>query len=435
MCKLRYSSQKNGMMAMKVDMEQAYDCMSWDTLQMVMSMMDFSARFIHWVMQCIIRPRFSLLINGNRTPWIYAMSGLRQNTDRISHLLYADDILVFAEANMSNALQIMGILQDYCGWTGQNINREKSAVLFNKKCPGWKKRMIARIMGYRKVSSLEYLGLPLVMKRLVGADFSNDIKRAHEKMNIWGKKHLSLAGRALLIWTSLLTIPMYLMTHTAVPNGVLNSIEKLGGQFLWKKDSNSSGLHYVKWKELCQTKEYGGHGFLGLTTWQGPLRARLAWEVLQDSNSILHKLVRDKYGMELWSHTQIWRPSITWKVIHDRAKALRPIIRWKIGNGHCIDMLHDCWILDRKIALWTTFVNVDEVENVKVSILLNDSLQWKEEEVERYFGKCMAERIMTINTGGGNGIDCAELIHSRMNLTITAMAYRAKYGGTEYQYS
>ncbi|KAI0529200.1 hypothetical protein KFK09_001747 [Dendrobium nobile] len=139
--------------------------------------------------------------------------------------------------------------------------------------------------------------------------------------------------------------------------------------------------------------------------------------------------------MELWSDTQIWKPSLTWKVIHDGAKALRPIIRWKIGNGQCIDMLHDCWILDRKIALWPTFVNVDEVENVKVSMLLNDSFQWKEEEAERYFGKSMAERVMSINTGGGNGIDCAELIHSQMNLTITTMAYRAKYGGTEYQYS
>ncbi|XP_020673098.2 uncharacterized protein LOC110092773 [Dendrobium catenatum] len=147
MHKFQHSLQRAGMMALKIDMEQAYDCMAWDTLRQIMSRMGFPARVIQWVTRCVTRPRFTLMINGNRTPWIAAQCGLRQgcplspylfilfsellslafklwggnlgiplgrNPVNISHLLYADDILVFAEANRCNANRIRSILADYC---------------------------------------------------------------------------------------------------------------------------------------------------------------------------------------------------------------------------------------------------------------------------------------------------------------------------------
>lgn len=248
----------------------------------------FPGRLFQWVMLCIARPRFSLLINGIRSPWILASSGLRQgcplspylfilcsellskafkqcgeqlgiciinNAERISHLLYADYILVFAEANRSNAACIMSILNDYCGWTGQCVNTKKLAIPFNKRCPKLKQRRLARLVGYRRVESLDYLGLPLVIRKLNATNFAKVVRSAYNKMNIWGKKHLSYAGRALRICSALLTNPAYLLAHTEVPNSVLNSIEKLGQRFLWQKDSNSKGMHYVGWKDICLPRE------------------------------------------------------------------------------------------------------------------------------------------------------------------------------------
>lgn len=114
----------------------------------------------------------------------------------------------------------------------------------------------------------------------------------------------------------------------------------------------------------------------GLASWQGLLRARVGWQVLSNSNSLLHKEVRAKYGMELWNATQVKKASITWRVNHDGAKALNVIIRWNIGNLQQVNVMQDCWILDRRIDLWLTYVNVNEVENVSVSKLLDDSSQW-----------------------------------------------------------
>ncbi|XP_020695230.1 uncharacterized protein LOC110108779 [Dendrobium catenatum] len=251
-----------------------------------------------------------------------------------------DDILVFAEACRGSANQIMNILNDYCSWTGQKINSGKSAILFNRRCQSWKKRIISKLMEFRKVNSLEYLGLPLVMRKLVVDDFAKVLKTAHEKTNLWGKKHLSMAGRAPFIRTSLLTIPMYLMTHTAVPLGVLSKVERMCRRFLWRKDVNSRGMNYVAWNELCQPREQGGLGFHCLALWQSSLRARLAWEVLQNDNSLLKKVVLPKYVANIWCYKKGRNVSISWKVILDGAAALRShsqMENWRWPPGGCAE--------------------------------------------------------------------------------------------------
>ncbi|PKU83412.1 putative mitochondrial protein [Dendrobium catenatum] len=153
-----------------------------------------------------IKPVLGNIISEEQgSSWIQALSGLRQgcplspylfilcsellsmafkqrgaqlgirivpHAERISHLLYVDDILVFAEASRHNADRILNILDHYCGWTGQCINREKSAILFNKRCPKWKQRAIARAVGVRRVDQFDYLGIPLVLRKLKVADFA-----------------------------------------------------------------------------------------------------------------------------------------------------------------------------------------------------------------------------------------------------------------------
>ncbi|PKU77597.1 Putative ribonuclease H protein [Dendrobium catenatum] len=263
------------------------------------------------------------------------------------------------------------------------------------------------------------------MKRMTVADFSKVMKIAFEKINLWGRKHLSFAGRALLIKTSLLSVPMYVMTHTFVPNAILMAIERMGRRFLWQKDANSRGMHYVGWKDPCQPTDLGGLGFHCLTCWKGALRARVVWDLLQNEDSLIYKLLMAKYGMNLWDVMQGSNISITWKVIQDGAKALRLFLRWNIVNGNQIDVLYDVWILNRNIAKWPTFVNIEEVENMKVCNLLTNSLQWNEEMVKKCFGEVMDDRILAINISTMSLEDKPELIHSRLSMTVAAMAYKS----------
>ena len=52
----------------------------------------------------------------------------------ISHLLFADDCIVFSEASQGGANRLMGILDKYRSGSGQMVNREKSAIFFSKNC-------------------------------------------------------------------------------------------------------------------------------------------------------------------------------------------------------------------------------------------------------------------------------------------------------------
>lgn len=177
-----------GFMALKIDMEQAYDRMSWVTLEVVLSRMGFPELFTNWVLACVSNPRFSLLINGKQTSWIEAKCGFRQGcplspylfiicsellslafeqlgglegislgvgAPPISHLLYADDIFIFSPGNVKKILQLVN---GYCAWTGQKVNKEKSVILYSKMTPYWKKARLTRLAGFRRVEEMEYLG-------------------------------------------------------------------------------------------------------------------------------------------------------------------------------------------------------------------------------------------------------------------------------------
>ncbi|KAI0510967.1 hypothetical protein KFK09_011583 [Dendrobium nobile] len=74
--KLRHSKASIRYLAIKLDMEQAYDSMCWLTLKKMMMELGFPVRFLGLVMECVSDPRFSILINGARSNWIEVRSGL-----------------------------------------------------------------------------------------------------------------------------------------------------------------------------------------------------------------------------------------------------------------------------------------------------------------------------------------------------------------------
>lgn len=52
----------------------------------------------------------------------------------ISHLLFADDCLIFTQATKRAADRISLILEDYNRGSGQLVNKGKSAIFFSANC-------------------------------------------------------------------------------------------------------------------------------------------------------------------------------------------------------------------------------------------------------------------------------------------------------------
>ncbi|XP_020700937.1 uncharacterized protein LOC110112892 [Dendrobium catenatum] len=245
--KFKVSKAARGFFPLKVDMEQAYDKMSWRTSEIILGRLGIPPRFGAWVLSCVMGPRFFILTNGKFSNLINAECGFRQGCPLppylfilcsellsvhfkqnfremgvpislggppISHLLYADDILFFAGASST-----------------------KSTILFSKRTPSTTKDRLTKLMGCYRVDEFEYMGIMFAMRWLTRLYFAPLVQRARAHSLSWAFRHLSMAGRVTLINSVLLPSSVFLMTHTIIPKAVLHEIEKICCSFLWDKDS------------------------------------------------------------------------------------------------------------------------------------------------------------------------------------------------------
>ncbi|PKU60002.1 putative mitochondrial protein [Dendrobium catenatum] len=198
------SKADDGMVAIKLDMEQAYDSMCWKTLHKMLGILGFPKQFMDLVMECIMEPRYAISINGGISNWIEGKSGFHQgcplspflfiicsqllsngffsegqdhgiriapNTQRISHLLYAEDVLLFSDAKVKSIKKVKNILVDYCAWTGLSLNTQKSALIFNKSVNIRRRKKIVRLLEIKQVEEMEYLGTKFALRKLKKTDF------------------------------------------------------------------------------------------------------------------------------------------------------------------------------------------------------------------------------------------------------------------------
>lgn len=80
-------SKKLKGMILKVDLSKAFDRISWLYIRMLLTHLGFPPNFINWIMCCITRVSFSVLINGSASPYFHSERGLRQGCP-LSPLLF-----------------------------------------------------------------------------------------------------------------------------------------------------------------------------------------------------------------------------------------------------------------------------------------------------------------------------------------------------------
>ena len=64
---MKYRRVASSHVAVKVDMEKAYDMLDWDFLEASLIKFGFNVTFVGWVMACIRGTCFSVLVNGSPT--------------------------------------------------------------------------------------------------------------------------------------------------------------------------------------------------------------------------------------------------------------------------------------------------------------------------------------------------------------------------------
>ena len=174
---------KMGYMVLKLDTRKAYDRVKWVYLEMIMKKMGFSQRWINLIAACTRSVTYSVMLNGQPHGLITLTRGLRQGdslspylsllvTERlhalfeqaegigdikgvslcpagpkVSHLLFADDVLVFCRATISECVKIQSLLYQYEQASGQSINRGKNNIFFRSNTLSWTKAAISTFLG------------------------------------------------------------------------------------------------------------------------------------------------------------------------------------------------------------------------------------------------------------------------------------------------
>ena len=230
----------------------------------------FSAKWRQWILFCLSTVHFSILINGSPCGFFGSTRGLRQGDSlspllfvlvmealgrmldkavlegrmsgfsvgnlegrsmAVSHLLFADDTLIFCKAHLDQILILRMILIWFEAVSSLKINLGKSELVSVGVVNNIDLFLV--VLGCKLGSPpMKYLGLPLGAKFKDKTIWNPILEKMERRLVGWKRLYLSKRGRVTLIKSTLSNLPTYFLSLFPIPTSVANRIEKLQRNFL-----------------------------------------------------------------------------------------------------------------------------------------------------------------------------------------------------------
>ena len=375
---------------LKLDFHKAFDSLSWNYLDWVLSEMKFPHKWRRWIQECISSASAAILINGSPSPFFKLQRGLRQGDplspflfniaveplnllfnkavsldlwsgievcrrgSKISHLQYADDTIVFCVPKLHSLMNIKKVLILFELSSGLQVNFHKSSVLGLNVDSSWLNLASSSLQCRIGSFPFIYLGLPIGGNTSRLLVWEPILDRMRKKLASWKGNLLSVGGRATLIKATLSSLPLYYMSIFPAPMGVIEKIIQIQRDFFWSGSMDKKRLAPAAWCLMELPKSLGGLGFGNLLHKNLGLLAKWTWRYLNEPQSLWRAVVSEKYKYEApfcISDLLIPRAGGPWRSIcaallkHPPSKMLLlSSIRKKIGNGLNSFFWHDSWI-------------------------------------------------------------------------------------------
>ena len=148
----------------------------------------------------------------------------------VTHLLFADDMLMFCDANTARIEHLGSVLTWYEAFSSLKINLEKSEMVPVGVVPNMAE--LADILGCHYASfPLKYLGLPLGAKFKETTIWNPIIERMKRRFARWKRLYLSKGGNVTLIKSTLSNLPPYSLSLFPIPAGVALRLESFKETF------------------------------------------------------------------------------------------------------------------------------------------------------------------------------------------------------------
>ncbi|XP_074304974.1 uncharacterized protein LOC141639890 [Silene latifolia] len=199
---MRGRKGRTGFMALKLDLEKPYDVGVAVHPTHTLRDMGIQSRMVRTIMQCIKSSTLNVLWNDERTDPFAPTRGIRQGNPlspyifticmeklsqlieeysgggqwkgfqicrggpTLTHLFFADDIILFGEATINQAQLSNRVLNAFCQASGQRVSRAKSKVYFSPNVDG---EDVSNITNELQIANTDDLG----MRFLWGGDQDN----------------------------------------------------------------------------------------------------------------------------------------------------------------------------------------------------------------------------------------------------------------------
>ncbi|RVW71963.1 LINE-1 reverse transcriptase-like [Vitis vinifera] len=336
-----WQKRKEKGLVCKLDIEKAYDSISWSFLMKVLKKMGFGSRWMDWMWWCFSRAKFSVLINGAPAGFFSSSKGLRQGDPispylfilgmevlsalirravqgnfisgcrlrgrgdaeiMVSHLLFADDTIIFYEASKDQVTHLGWILAWFEAASGLRINLAKSELIPVGEIDNVEEMAVE--LGCRIGSfPVKYLGLPLGARHKALPMWDGVEDRMRRRLARWKRQYLSKGGRITLI----------------------------------KRGNTGRKIHLVNWKVVCTQKEKGGLGIRRMGPLNKALLGKWIWRFAVEKEVLWKKVIGVKHGLEDggWKSKEARGPIGVgvWKEILKEMGWCWNNMKFKVGGG------------------------------------------------------------------------------------------------------
>ncbi|XP_059638828.1 uncharacterized protein LOC132281108 [Cornus florida] len=255
----------------------------------------------------------------------------------ITHLTFADDIMIFSHANIASIQILLNALNQFLSCSGLEINRIKSLAFFAGVDTLTKNAILQLLQIEADCLPITYLGVPLSPSSIVSRDCQSLVDRITARIRNWTFRFLSYAGKA---------------------SGV--ELKKSGAK--------------AAWSAICRPKINGGLGFpdLELSNILGNLRH--IWKLCTKKDSLwvawtFNYLIKAK---SIWTIKPTALSSGFWRRLLKLRGLACGLIRHRVGAGTDTMMWLDFWLpngpvvsqlglFEMEILQLDTYVSVDSL--------------------------------------------------------------------------
>lgn len=144
-----------------------------------------------------------------------------RNGPVITHLMFADDLLLFGEATRDHANVVLDCINNFYNLSGQKVNTEKTSIFFSKNVRHEVRSDICNSMGFKNSTN----------GRVRRDTYKKIIDKINNRLVGWKTSTLSFARRATLAKSVIGYIPIYSMRVNRLPRSICVILRKLNVVF------------------------------------------------------------------------------------------------------------------------------------------------------------------------------------------------------------